>query len=156
MKNVDRLFVLTGLVFLLIGMAFGLKMSATMDFTLHGLHAHLNLLGFVLMTLFGLCYRAWPKMQEGKLATVHYFLHTVCVASALALLYFYALYVCVNKKKNLLLLLTKSLPGRILIIFLVDVLLPSKVDQTVLCIVLVFATLFRLHFDLLRLSKEGA
>ena len=88
MKNLDRLFVLTGLVFLLIGMAFGLKMSASMDFTLHGLHAHLNLLGFVLMTLFGLCYRSWPKMQEGKLATVHYFLHTISVASALTLLYF--------------------------------------------------------------------
>ncbi|MGA9575812.1 MAG: hypothetical protein WBS20_17860 [Lysobacterales bacterium] len=88
MKNLDRLFVLTGLVFLLIGMAFGLKMSATMDFTLHGLHAHLNLLGFVLMTLFGLCYRSWPKMQEGKLATIHYLLHTICVGSSLFLLYF--------------------------------------------------------------------
>ena len=88
MKNIDRLFVLTGLIFLLVGMAFGLKMSATMDFSLHGLHAHLNLLGFVLMTLFGLCYRAWPKMQEGKLATVHYVLHTVCVAVSLFLLYF--------------------------------------------------------------------
>jgi hypothetical protein len=87
-KNVDRLFVLTGLIFLLAGMAFGLKMSATMDFSLHGLHAHLNLLGFVLMTLFGLCYRSWPKMQEGKLATVHYLLHTVCVGVALTLLYF--------------------------------------------------------------------
>jgi hypothetical protein len=88
MKNIDRLFVLTGLVFLLVGMAFGLKMSTAMDFTLHGLHAHLNLLGFVLMTLFGLCYHSWPKMQEGKLATVHYLLHTVCVAVALSLLYF--------------------------------------------------------------------
>ena len=49
MKNIGRLFILTGLVFLLVGMAFGLKMAATMDFTLHGLHAHLSLLGFVLM-----------------------------------------------------------------------------------------------------------
>lgn len=88
MKNLDRLFVLTGLVFLLIGMAIGLKMSASMDFTLHGLHAHLNLLGFVLMTLFGLSYRVWPKMAESKLATVHYLLHTVCVAVSLFLLYF--------------------------------------------------------------------
>ncbi len=88
MKNLDRLFVLTGLVFLLIGMAIGLKMSASMDFTLHGLHAHLNLLGFVLMTLFGLSYRVWPKMAESKLAMVHYLLHTVCVAVALFMLYF--------------------------------------------------------------------
>ena len=82
------MFVLTGLVFLLVGMALGLKMSRSMDFALHGLHAHLNLLGFVLMTLFGLCYRNWPKMQEGTLATVHYLLHTVSVAVSLTLLYF--------------------------------------------------------------------
>lgn len=88
MKNIDRWFVLTGLVFLLIGMALGLHMSKSQNFTLHGLHAHLNLLGFVVMTLFGLCYRIWPRMQEGKLATVHYFLHTVTVAVALTLLYF--------------------------------------------------------------------
>lgn len=88
MKNIDRLFVLTGLVFLLTGMALGLQMSKTQDFAMHGLHAHLNLLGFVLMTLFGLCYHAWPKMQEGVLATVHYLLHTVSVATALTLLYF--------------------------------------------------------------------
>jgi len=88
MKNIDRLWVLTGLVFLLVGMGLGLKMSMAQDFGLHGLHAHLNLLGFVLMTLFGLCYRAWPKMQEGILATVHYLLHTVTVGVSLTLLYF--------------------------------------------------------------------
>lgn len=88
MKNIDRWFILTGLVFLLIGMALGLHMSKSQNFTLHGLHAHLNLLGFVVMTLFGLCYRQWPRMQEGNLATVHYILHTVTVAVALSLLYF--------------------------------------------------------------------
>ncbi|MCW8926439.1 MAG: cbb3-type cytochrome c oxidase subunit I [Xanthomonadales bacterium] len=88
MKNIDRWFILTGLVFLLTGMALGLHMSKAQDFTLHGLHAHLNLLGFVVMTLFGLCYRTWPKMQEGILATVHYLLHTVTVATALTLLFF--------------------------------------------------------------------
>jgi len=87
MKNIDRLFVMTGVVFLLIGLAFGLKMSMTQNFAMRDLHAHLNLLGFVLMTLFGLCYRAWPKMQEGSLATVHYLLHTLTVAVALFLFY---------------------------------------------------------------------
>jgi len=88
MKNIDRLFILTGLLFLLAGMTLGLKMSMTRDFAMHGLHAHLNLLGFVVMTLFGLCYRAWPKMQEGSLAKLHYLVHTVTVAGALTLLYF--------------------------------------------------------------------
>jgi hypothetical protein len=87
MKNLSRLWILTGLAFLLVGMGLGLKMSMTQNFALHGLHAHLNLLGFVLMTLFGLCYRNWPKLQEGVLGTVHYFLHTATVAVALTLLY---------------------------------------------------------------------
>jgi len=88
MKNVDRLFILTGLIFLLTGMALGLKMNMAQDFTLRGLHAHLNLLGFVVMTLFGLCYHTWPKMKEGMLPVVHYVLHTVTVAPSLAILYF--------------------------------------------------------------------
>lgn len=88
MKNLDRLWILTGLAFLLVGVALGLKMSMTQDFAMHGLHAHLNLLGFVLMTLFGLCYRSWPKLQEGLLPRLHYWLHTVSVAVALTLLYF--------------------------------------------------------------------
>ena len=87
MKNIDRLFVLTGVIFLLIGLALGLKMSMTQNFAMRDLHAHLNLLGFVLMTLFGLCYRAWPRMQEGGLAAVHYLLHTVTVAAALGIFY---------------------------------------------------------------------
>lgn len=88
MKNIERGFILTGLVFLLAGMALGLKMAIKQDFGMAGLHAHLNLLGFVLMTLFGLCHRAWPKMQESKLAAVHYWLHTVTVATAMVLLFF--------------------------------------------------------------------
>lgn len=88
MKNLGRTFVMTGLIFLLVGMALGLKMSMSQDYELHGLHAHLNLLGFVLMTLFGLCYNQWPRMQEGILGTVHYLIHTVSVAVALFLLYF--------------------------------------------------------------------
>jgi len=88
MKNVDRMFILTGIVFLLVGLAFGLNMAMTDDFTLRDLHAHLNLLGFVLMTLFGLCYHNWPKMQEGMLATIHYLIHTITVAIALFMLYF--------------------------------------------------------------------
>ena len=87
MKNIERWWVLTGLVFLLVGMGLGLKMSMAKDYSMHGLHAHLNLLGFVLMTLFGLCYRQWPNMQEGVLATVHYWLHTVTVAISLTLFY---------------------------------------------------------------------
>jgi hypothetical protein len=87
MKKIERWWVLTGLLFLLVGMGLGLKMAVARDYGMHGLHAHLNLLGFVVMTLFGLCYRQWPRMQEGVLASVHYWLHTITVAVALTLFY---------------------------------------------------------------------
>ncbi len=88
MQNLDRLFVLTGFIFVLVGMALGLMMSGRQDFTLGGLHAHLNLLGFVFMTLIGLIHHAWPKIRESGLAKVHYLLHTISVAVSMFLLYF--------------------------------------------------------------------
>ena len=54
------------------GMTLGIVMGATHDFTLAPAHAHLNLLGWVSMTLFGLYYRgsaaaAWriARVQVG-------------------------------------------------------------------------------------------
>lgn len=88
MKNIERPFILTGIVFLLIGMSLGLHMGMSQDFTLHPLHAHLNLLGFVLMCLFGVCYHIWPAMKDGPLCKVHYVLHTVVTAVSMTLLYF--------------------------------------------------------------------
>lgn len=88
MNNIERLFILTGIVFLLIGMSLGLHMSMSQDFTLSPLHAHLNLLGFVLMCIFGICYHTWPAMKDGPLCKVHYVLHTVVTAVSLSLLYF--------------------------------------------------------------------
>lgn len=77
MKNIDRLFILTGLAFILAGMVLGLHMGASQDYTLRPVHAHLNLLGFTLMFLYGLAYHVWPRMKQGPLCVVHYGLHTV-------------------------------------------------------------------------------
>ena len=88
MQNVDRLFILTGLLFLLVGMGLGLHMGAAQDYTLDQLHAHVNLLGFVVMMLFGLAYHAWPAMKESVLATIHYFLHAIATLVAMCMLYF--------------------------------------------------------------------
>ena len=45
MKNVDRYFIGVGIVAALAGMALGIVMGITSDFTLAPAHAHINLVG---------------------------------------------------------------------------------------------------------------
>lgn len=56
-----------------VGMAWGIQMAATQDHLLSPAHAHLNLVGWVTMGLFGLYYRYTPT-AAGRLAWVHFIL----------------------------------------------------------------------------------
>ena len=47
------------------GMAMGIVMAVGHDFTLAPAHAHLNLLGWVSLSLYGLFYRAYPDATNG-------------------------------------------------------------------------------------------
>jgi hypothetical protein len=64
-------------VLLLCGLVFGIYMGMHEDFTLAPAHAHLNLIGFVLMFLVGLYYRIVPAAGTGALATTQATLHIV-------------------------------------------------------------------------------
>jgi hypothetical protein len=64
-------------VLLLGGLVFGIVMGIRADFTLAPAHAHLNLVGFVLMFLVGLYYRIVPAAAVGPLAKVQAGLHIV-------------------------------------------------------------------------------
>jgi hypothetical protein len=57
-------------VYLLVGMSFGIWMSATQDHSLAPAHAHLNLIGGVLMALFGTFYMLVPSAAESLLAKI--------------------------------------------------------------------------------------
>lgn len=75
--NISRSFIGIGILYLLVGIGFGMYMGGKGDFTFTPLHAHINLVGFVLMTLFGLVYRQFPAMAAGNLAKAHFWLHLV-------------------------------------------------------------------------------
>lgn len=75
--NVSRSFMLVGTLFLLTGIPIGMYMGAAGNMALAPLHAHINLLGFVLMMVFGLIYRSFPAMVASPLARIHFWLHTV-------------------------------------------------------------------------------
>jgi cbb3-type cytochrome oxidase subunit 1 len=55
----------------LVGMGFGIVMAASHDHTLSTAHAHLNLLGWVSMAIYGLFYHTVPPAAETRLARIH-------------------------------------------------------------------------------------
>lgn len=72
-----RWFLRIGSLYLVIGIALGMFMGGSGDHTLSPVHAHINLLGFTLMTLFGLCLRAIPEMARNTLALAHFWLFQI-------------------------------------------------------------------------------
>jgi len=63
------------IAYLIVGVGFGIAMGATENFTLHPVHAHINLLGWTTMALAGLIYSVYPKAAASRLATIHFWLH---------------------------------------------------------------------------------
>ena len=67
-------FFATAAVLALCGMAWGVQMSASHDHVLSPAHGHLNLLGFVAMSVFGAYYALNPAAAATRLAAAHYWL----------------------------------------------------------------------------------
>ena len=55
----------------------GIFMGIVGNHTLFPVHAHLNLLGWVSMSIFGLIYRQYPALAANKLARVHFWLYNI-------------------------------------------------------------------------------
>lgn len=85
--NVSRNFMLVGAAYLLLGILIGMYMGGSGDHTLVPLHAHINLLGFTLMTVFGILFRLIPAMGANMLATLQFWLHQIGAAVLLILLF---------------------------------------------------------------------
>lgn len=64
-------FLRLGVLFALVGVSLGYWMGVTHQFLLSPVHAHLNLLGWVSMFLYGLFYRAMPDAAGGWLPKIH-------------------------------------------------------------------------------------
>jgi len=79
MKRISDRFLQLGVIAALIGMSLGVYMGATHNFALSPVHAHINLLGWVSMVLYGLFYRAYPHAAEAKLAPVHFLVNVIGV-----------------------------------------------------------------------------
>ena len=63
----DRVYILAGFLWLVTGVIFGIYLGITDQLQFANSHAHANLLGFVISTLFGLLFRNWPVLQSSRL-----------------------------------------------------------------------------------------
>ena len=66
-------------LYLICGVSLGVFMGTTQNFTMKGVHVHLNLLGWATVALAGLIYSVFPRAGESRLAKVHFWLHHTCV-----------------------------------------------------------------------------
>jgi hypothetical protein len=74
---IGSLMMCVGSVVLLIGMLAGIDMGIRQDFVLAPAHAHLNLIGGVMLFLFGMYYRLVPAAGTSTLAKVQGWLHMI-------------------------------------------------------------------------------
>lgn len=74
---IGSLMMRVSVVILLIGMLAGIDMGVRQDFVLAPAHAHFNLVGGVLLFMFGLYYRMIPAAGGMRLAEVQGWLHIV-------------------------------------------------------------------------------
>lgn len=58
-------------LYALVAMSLGIYMAASHDHVLAPAHAHLNLVGWVSVALYGLYYHAVPAVAEMRLAKIH-------------------------------------------------------------------------------------
>jgi hypothetical protein len=72
---IGSLMMCTSVVVMLVGMLAGIAMGVTQNFTLAPAHAHFNLIGGVLLFLFGLYYRLVPAAGTSALAKWQGWLH---------------------------------------------------------------------------------
>jgi hypothetical protein len=79
MPRVSAAFFALGVICLLIGMGMGMNMGASEDFTLMPAHAHLNLLGWVTMAIYGTFYALTHASLKPKLAWTNFVLAAIGV-----------------------------------------------------------------------------
>src|SRR5579872_629379 len=64
-QNVDRYFLFLNIPFAIAGMLLGISMGMNEDFSFAAVHAHINLVGFVTLALFGIAYRIGWVAKDG-------------------------------------------------------------------------------------------
>jgi cbb3-type cytochrome oxidase subunit 1 len=84
--NLGNRFLRIAVVYFFAGVLLGIVMAAHQEFTLRPVHAHINLLGWVSLALFGLFYRSQPAAADSRLARVHFWLYNLALPVQMTML----------------------------------------------------------------------
>ena len=71
MLRIDVLFLLLATLCMTVGVSMGIGMGIAHDFQFAPVHAHLNLVGWASLALYGLAYRAYPALKRSRLGPAH-------------------------------------------------------------------------------------
>ena len=71
MRDIAFVFLLAAVLCVTAGMLWGIQMAISGDHLLAPAHAHLNLVGWATLALFGLYYRLTPSAAQGLLPRLH-------------------------------------------------------------------------------------
>lgn len=83
----DRKFIITALIYAIVGMLIGIHMAATHNHLQHVTHAHILLVGFVVSFIYALCHKLWLNADGTMLAKVQFWIHQVGVLAMVIGLY---------------------------------------------------------------------
>jgi len=67
-------FLKIGVLYFILSMGLGMYMSMAKDYVLAGVHAHVNLIGWLSMAVSGLIYILFPRADNSALAKWHFWL----------------------------------------------------------------------------------
>ena len=77
--SLPALWIRVAVIYFVAAVALGVFMGASGDHSLFPLHAHLNLLGWVSMALFGLLGKAFPGIADNLLAKLHFCIYNLAL-----------------------------------------------------------------------------
>jgi hypothetical protein len=97
MARLDTKFLFLAAIALSVGVGMGIYMGIAHDFSLAPVHAHMNLVGWASLALFGITYRIYPELQERWPAKLHF-----ALAAPAAILFPIGIYLSINHQQPLL------------------------------------------------------
>jgi cbb3-type cytochrome oxidase subunit 1 len=77
-------FLRLSVIYALLGISLGIFIAASRDMAQTPTHAHLNLLGFVAMAIYGLFYRLYPAAEQSWMATAHFWIANIGMIGLIA------------------------------------------------------------------------
>ncbi len=113
--NVSRNFLLLAAVLGVIGMLYGIDMGIRENFAYAPVHAHINLVGWVSLAIFGLAYKAGLAKQDGW-ASIHFW-----IAAAGAIILPIGIYLSMANHMPLVVIIGSLLTLASVILFLINI-----------------------------------